>query len=139
MKKKKEIEILKQRLYAEQKKVSELNDKLEQQIADNRQTTSGWRLPSADELVIMFDRETGKPIIEGFTSYYYWSSTTYRGDKDYAWYINFNYGYVSYYCKNSNYYVRCVRDGQNGLEWSKSSEEPMDWNKAIDYAKQLKE
>jgi hypothetical protein len=87
----------------------------------------------------MFDRETGKPIIEGFTSYYYWSSTTYRGDKDYAWSIYFSYGGVGGNNKDDGNYVRCVRDGKDGLEWSQSSEENMTWNEAIDYARQLRE
>jgi len=138
MKKKKEIEILRQRLYAEQKKVSELNDKLEQQIA-NKQTLNGWRLPTIDELMVMFDRKRGKPTIEGFIFYYYWSSTTYEGNKRYAWGINFGYGNVYNGTKDDGGYVRCVRDGKDGLKWSKSSENAMTWKQAIDYAKQLKE
>ena len=98
-----------------------------------------WRLPTIEELMVMFDREIGQPIIEGFNSNSYWSSTTYEGSKRNAWVIDFNSGYVSYYDKDYNLYVRCVRDGKDGLQWSQSSENAMIWSEAIDYAKQLKE
>ena len=103
---------------------------------DSGQTThNDWRLPTVDELMVMFDRETGKPTIDGFIFYYYWSSTTYEGNKRYAWGINFGYGNVYNGTKDDGGYVRCVRDGQDGLEWSKSSENAMNWSEAIDYAK----
>ena len=108
-------------------------------IEDIEPLYNDWRLPTVNELIIMFDRETDEPIIEGFSSNIYWSSTTYKGNKGSAWGIGFGYGYVGYYSKDYNNYVRCVRDGKNGLQWSQSSEEPMDWNKAFEYAKQLKE
>ena len=33
--------------------------------------------------------------------------------------------------------VRCVRDGENGLEWSATTKNRMVWNEAIEYAKNL--
>lgn len=35
-------------------------------------------------------------------------------------------------------YVRCVRDGCHGLEWSKTSKVQMTWKEAVEYAKNLK-
>jgi len=98
-----------------------------------------WRLPTIDELMVMFDRKTGQPIIEGFSSNSYWSSTTYEGSKSRAWSIYFSYGSVDCSYKGNGNYVRCVRDGLDGLQWSKFSSEEMTWYEAIDYAKQLKE
>ena len=94
-----------------------------------------WRLPTVDELMVMFDRKTDKPIIEGFNSGYYWSSTTDEGSKSRAWSIYFNSGDVNRNNKGNSGYARCVRDGKDGLEWSKSSSEEMTWEEAIDYAK----
>lgn len=39
----------------------------------------------------------------------FWSSSTYVGNTYYAWYVNFNDGYVFNYLKTNSYYVRCVR------------------------------
>jgi hypothetical protein len=41
----------------------------------------------------------------------YWSSTTYANYTDDAWIVYFDYGYVSYYNKTFNFYVRAVRGG----------------------------
>ena len=40
---------------------------------------------------------------------WFWSSSTKSGNTDYAWYVNFYYGYVFNYYKTYNYNVRCVR------------------------------
>jgi hypothetical protein len=48
----------------------------------------------------------------------YWSSTTNIFNTLYAWFVNFNYGYVGSHLKANNYisynYVRAVRGGQCG-------------------------
>jgi hypothetical protein len=50
---------------------------------------------------------------KGFSSSYYWSSSTINGDENHAWRVFFYGGYVNGYAtKGHNYYVRCVRDGQ---------------------------
>jgi len=49
---------------------------------------------------------------KGFTSSYYWSSTTYASDTGYAWVVYFYGGYTYYDTKSYNSYVRCVRAGQ---------------------------
>ncbi|MCX5902717.1 MAG: DUF1566 domain-containing protein, partial [Proteobacteria bacterium] len=47
---------------------------------------------------------------------YYWSSTTYVNDTNYAWHVLFDYGYMYDFYKGYNYnlYVRAVRGGQCG-------------------------
>jgi len=77
---------------------------------------SDWRLPNINELKTIADRSKRNPaIVDAFThtsSNYYWSSTTYEGNKDNAWVVNFNGGGVYYDGKDGSNYVRCVRDGQ---------------------------
>ena len=77
---------------------------------------SDWRLPNINELKSIVDRSKDYPaIVNGFentSSNYYWSSTTNENFKNRAWLVGFGGGYVNYYGKDYNYYVRCVRDGQ---------------------------
>lgn len=78
----------------------------------------GWRLPTLTELQSLVE-ESLKPTIN--TTYFpnvhansYWSSTTYANNTDYAWIVDFDYGYVGYhfFYKDYSSYVRCVRSGQ---------------------------
>ena len=76
-----------------------------------------WRLPNINELKTLLDRSKGDPaIVDGFeyvvSSSLYWSSTSFVGNEHHAWLVLFDYGNVTGYFKNRNYYVRCVRDGQ---------------------------
>jgi len=95
---------------------------------------SGGRLPTIDELnkvVTACGGEVTKDWIshkiiqnnnnsnyqncykeKGFIFYYYWSSTTNARYTNYAWGVNFGYGYTRNYSKSYNSYVRCVRAGQ---------------------------
>ena len=75
---------------------------------------SGWRLPTKDELNLIYQI---KDKIGGFANYhsnnYYWSSTEY--DYNYAWFFSFDLGsrYYDDYSEGSkftNYYVRAVRN-----------------------------
>ena len=74
---------------------------------------SDWRLPNINELKSIVDRSKEEPtIVNGFgstSSSYYWSSTTYESSKDRAWAVNFYSGYVGYYGKGNDGYVRCVK------------------------------
>ena len=66
---------------------------------------SGWRLPTIQELYSAYVQK-----VKGFQSYYYWSSSTDANNINYAWYVDFGYGYVFYNYKANGFYVRCVRD-----------------------------
>lgn len=78
-----------------------------------------WRLPNINEFKSIIDRGRTKPaIVNSFEytgdidSYTYWSSTTYNNQKDYAWFVHFNYGYINGDTKTNSYYIRCVRGGE---------------------------
>lgn len=56
-----------------------------------------WRLPNANELASLVDKSNYNPALptdHPFTDVqsYYWSSTTYAGDADLAWYVNMDSG-----------------------------------------------
>ena len=75
--------------------------------------STAWRLPTIDELVQLTDKGSSNPAINPiFTNVnnsYYWSSTTYLANPNYAWYVFFNYGYDFAHNKTNTGYVRCVR------------------------------
>ena len=82
-----------------------------------------WRLPNVNELASLPTNYTGSPsewlndIAQGFTTvqaYYYWSSTTFAYNTDYAWYVIMNGGSMNVNIKAVNYYVWPVRGGQSG-------------------------
>ena len=104
-----------------------------------KETKSKWRLPTINELVAIFDYDKGEPKIDGFNSDYYWSLNTKDGYLSNAWRVYLSSGSVGYYPKAYRYYVRCVRDTDNGFVWSKSSEKPMTWYEAIEYAKNMED
>jgi hypothetical protein len=106
---------------------------------DNQKVYSDWRLPTLKELLTIVDYSRSEPAstLEDTISDYYWSSTSYAPDTVYAWLVDFYYGVVRDYAKTTSFYVRCIRDGEQGLEWSASSEQKMDWEKAYEYAAKL--
>ena len=78
-----------------------------------------WRLPNAYEFlsICLLEPTHGAPFIDttafpNTVSSYYWSSTTYSNNTDYALVVDFNAGLVSRTSKTNSYYVRCVRGGQ---------------------------
>ncbi|MGD9974380.1 MAG: DUF1566 domain-containing protein [Desulfatirhabdiaceae bacterium] len=78
-----------------------------------------WRLPTKKELRSLVDYSRYNPAIN--TTYFpdtaaswYWSSTTYAYNTNYAWYVYFDYGYDGSHNKYNNNYVRAVRGGQSG-------------------------
>ncbi len=78
---------------------------------------SDWRLPTTMELMSIVDYGKSMPSID--TSYFhnvnkkwYWTSSTHASDSSLAYdIIFFRHGYVHYYDKSSESYVRCVRGG----------------------------
>ena len=77
-----------------------------------------WRLPTISELKSLIDySKSSYPTIDTtafptqssyYYSNYYWSSSTYAQNSNFAWYVSFGYGNVDYYNKTYNFYVRCV-------------------------------
>jgi hypothetical protein len=97
-----------------------------------------WRMPNIKELLSAVDYEKCDPAtsMEGFTSRFYWSSSSNVSDYKYAWGVNFKYGYSSYYHKANENYVWCVRTDENGtLVWGKSSDYLMTWEDAQEWCK----
>ena len=97
-----------------------------------------WRLPTIDELSLMFNKEMGEPRISGFGQQIYWSSTPHAYRRNFAWIVYFGSGYTDFYNKSTPFYVRCVRRAKNGkLEWSGQSKTEMTWDEANEYCKEM--
>jgi hypothetical protein len=79
-----------------------------------------WRLPTKKELASLVDYAIPHPgptidttyFPECRTSTYYWSSSSFACYQGAAWGVHFYEGYVFFYNKNTNLYVRCVRREQ---------------------------
>ena len=77
-----------------------------------------WRLPNVRELHSIVDYGRYAPSIDpifGAESQWYWSSSTYVGNPNYAWLVNFNDGFVLNVYEDYDYFVRAVR-GPTGKE-----------------------
>ena len=66
----------------------------------------GWRLPTKEELNIMYQN---KSKIGAFTGDIYWSLTELDNNDGFAWYQNFNNGNQRSYYKSGKFYVRAIR------------------------------
>lgn len=78
---------------------------------------SDWRLPSVNELLSIVHNGRYYPAIDQnyfpntpSSSVYYWSFSSYAVHRGNAWVVVDN-GVVSWFSKDSNYYVRLVRSG----------------------------
>ncbi len=103
----------------------------------SRKRKREWRLPTILELLTLVDYTKHNPASSdpGIDSDGYWSSTTYASDTSYAWYVHFYRGSTYDYHKTNTNSVRCVRDTKNGLEWSRTMDEKMTWDEAMEYVK----
>ena len=107
-------------------------------VKNKKKSVSGWRLPTIQELLSLVDYTKHDPASnEDISSNGYWSSTTNAYYTDNAWFLNFNNGSQYSSTKTNNNYVRCVRDTENGLEWSKDAPKEMTWDEAMEYAESL--
>ena len=111
----------------------------EEYIKQNkRQGKGGWRLPTIQELLTLVDYTTHDPASGiDINSGYYWSSTTFARNAAFAWAVAFNAGFSYYYGSLNIRYVRCVRDTQDGLEWSEDAPAEMTWDEGMEYAESL--
>ena len=74
---------------------------------------SDWRLPTVEELFCLADRTRSTPAIDTAFfkchSSWYWSSSAVAGGPDYAWGVDFYYGYSDYGNRYDTAFVRAVR------------------------------
>ena len=80
-------------------------------------TYSDWRLPNIKELSSLAARDRYSPAINSTVfpntpNSSYWSASPNANGSNYAWLLNFAYGYDRYDFRNDNYHVRLVRVGQ---------------------------
>lgn len=73
-----------------------------------------WRLPTRAELLTLVDDTRYLPAINtdafpNTPNTWFWTSTAYAGDKDYAWVVGFGNGYSDFYGRGANGRVRAVR------------------------------
>ncbi len=73
---------------------------------------SGWKLPNKDELEGLSYSPSCKDMMGRYYLESFWSSTTYAGNTNRAWRVNFRYGYVGNHDKSNRAYVRAVRAAQ---------------------------
>ena len=111
----------------------------EEYIKQNKMQGKGrWRLPTVQELLSLVDYTKHNPASGiDITSNFYWSSTTTASYTSSAWGVYFGVGYSGYHSKYGIRYVRCIRDTQDGLKWSKDAPTEMTWHEAMEYAESL--
>ena len=75
----------------------------------------GWRLPSIQELQSIVEKRCSDPSINGHVfpdtpAVWFWSSSAFAGDADYAYAVYFGRGLVGTELKINTFYIRLVRD-----------------------------
>ena len=86
---------------------------------------SDWRLPGVMELISIVDYGISDPGSTINGTYFpktdadvYWSSTADAKDKDVAWYVLFQNGFVNTELRSNEYHVRCVRGKQGAASFT---------------------
>ena len=81
-----------------------------------RDLGNGWRVPNFKELQSLVEEACYSPAINETlfpaTGSYYWTSSPYANNGDYAWFVYFDDGGTYGYGKGNGYCVRVVRSGQ---------------------------
>jgi len=76
-------------------------------------SSSGFRLPTIEELVELTDKSRSSPSVDPIfintNSTNYWSSTSNAETSTNAWRLNFDLGFLAEVDKSNTSYVRCVR------------------------------
>ena len=72
-----------------------------------------WRLPTIEELNLMYENLHRKGV-GGFATEYYWSSSEHNAI--FAWFQNFYFGFQNYYNKDIAFRVRAVRTFKSNEE-----------------------
>lgn len=78
-----------------------------------------WRVPNIKEMTSIVERQCYDPAVNlavfpNALSNRYWSSSPVVGNPGYAWFVDFNLGYSTYYYySDGDYAVRLVRGGQD--------------------------
>ena len=77
-----------------------------------RKTGLPWRVPTIDELVGLIDwtRTSPASAFPDMPETWFWSSSPYVGRTNYAWYVDFNVGFVYYSNRYDGLAVRLVRN-----------------------------
>ena len=103
------------------------------------QVFSDWRLPTIKELLTLVNYNKNKPAcdLQDIKSSYYWSCSTTPTGSSLAWRVDFLVGSAFQSGMSSSFFVRCVRDGKDGLEWSSTSQDTMTYDEALEYAESL--
>ena len=87
-------------------------------IQNTTDSVTGWRLPNVKELASLADKGCQNPAIDrtafpATPSSWYWTSSTYAGNSQLAWAVDFLNGYFGYNYGRGNYLrVRLVRASQ---------------------------
>ena len=90
------------------------------------------------ELFSIFDYEKGKPKIDGFKSFFYWSSSKYADDNKLVWIVSLKDGSIIPYNKTVTNCVCCVKDNDNGeLEIYINYKDEVEFQDALEYCERL--
>ena len=89
---------------------------LKRATGEATRTGVSWRLPNVKELASIVDRSRSSPAIDSKAfpatpSTWFWSSSPYVGNSDYAWDVYFSYGSVYGSGRSTASAVRLVRGG----------------------------